>query len=104
MSQHKPDGWAILEQKQPDGRKEYFVFGSWSGGYLYGDSWRANSGIKSVEETDDSYLFHGYSGSVYTCFKHSEGRISAYNLGVLNSLAERSDATVVQYNDVKDNL
>jgi len=104
MSQHTPDGWAILEQEQPDKRKEYFVFGSWSGSYLYGDSWRANSGIKNVEETDDSYLFHGYSGSVYRCSKHSEGRISAYNVGVMTDLAERSNAKVVKYDDVKENF
>lgn len=104
MSEHRPDGWVIMEQEQSDGKKEYFVFGSWSGGYLYGDSWRANSGIKSVEKDGDDYLFHGYSGSVYRCSAHSEGRISAYNAGVMNHLAESSNATIVNYDDIKDSL
>ena len=78
-----------------DGANEYFVFGSWSGGYLDGDSWRRNSGITKVETDGDDYLFYGYSGSVYRCSKHSEGRISGYNAGVLNRICEISEAYTI---------
>lgn len=97
MSEYTPDGWVILEQTQKDGNKEYFVFGSWSGSYLYGDSWRANSGIKSVEKDEKECIFHGYSGSIYRCSIHSEGRISAYNEGILQNLANVSNAEVITY-------
>ena len=42
-----------------------------SGGYLDGDSWRVNSGITEVNETDNYYYFKGSSGSEYRCSKES---------------------------------
>ena len=32
-----------------------------------------NSGVAKVEDNGDSYLFHGYSGSIYKCNKESYG-------------------------------
>ena len=58
------DGFALL--KITDQEETYFkVFGSRSGGYLDGDSWRLNSGVASVKKDDNYYYFRGESGSCY---------------------------------------
>jgi hypothetical protein len=86
--EYTPDNWIVLKIST---EKEtiYKIFGTWRGGYLYGDSWRMNSGIKSVEEKDDHYLVHGYSSSVYKCYKECIG-YSTYTAGVLDSIIENS--------------
>jgi len=100
---HTPNGWNIIEQVL-DSKTDYYVFGSFSGGYLDGDSWRRNSGIKKIEEHEEYYLIHGFSGSVYKCYKNGEGRISVYNVGVLAHMCENSipQATVVMLEDMKN--
>lgn len=101
MPKYTPHGWVIF-QHTIDGKQEHYVFGSWRGGYLDGDSWRRNSGIKSVEETDDEYLFHGYSGSVYCCRKDSEGELSGYNAMILQRMLEANKGSeVIQYTDME---
>ena len=66
---YTPDNWVILKIKGDD--PHYRVLAGWSGGYTTGDSWRMNSGITKVEETENSYLFYGSSGSCYKCRKSS---------------------------------
>lgn len=83
-----PDKWLVLKI---DGEELiYKVFGSWSGGYLDGDSWKLNSGIESVEETNDAFLFKGFSGSVYKCRKNSYGS-NAYGAAIINGWMKESD-------------
>lgn len=99
MGEYSPDGWCIIKND-----KEYYVFGSWSGGYLGGDYWRRNSGIVEVEEGVELYYFHGNSGSCYVCNKNTEGRISAYNQGILHeTLAYNKEVgiplSVISYED-----
>lgn len=104
MNEYRPDGWVIIEVSTKDGGKEYFVFGSWSGGYLDGDSWRLNSGISKVEKDGDYFLFHGFSGSTYRCSEHGEDRISAYNGAILSNILETHkdrDAKIVSHKDIK---
>ena len=60
MNVYQPDLWVVLKIGDM-----YKVFGSWYGGYLHGDSWRLNSGIREVKIIDNKIEFHGYSGSVY---------------------------------------
>ena len=82
MSDYTPDNWVVIKFTQQVksgntgyGRTEkvfYKVLGGWSGGYLSGDSWRLNSGIVDVEETTDSFIFIGHSGSRYICDKTQE--------------------------------
>lgn len=98
--EYKPDGWCIIKHAHDKG-SDYYVFASWSDGYLYGDSWKRNSGITKVEEDGDDYLFHGYTGSVYRCSKHGEGRISGYNGGILNQICESNNARVVSVSEIK---
>jgi hypothetical protein len=69
---YTPDRWVVFTLKNSE-KTLYKVLGGWSGGYLDGDYWRVNSGIKSVEEDGDFYLFHGYSGSIYKCHKKRYG-------------------------------
>jgi hypothetical protein len=83
-----PEGWVIL--KIENSPPVYKVFGSWTGGYLKGDSWRINSGISRVEEDLHYYYFYGYSGSCYKCKKNRYGAISSWNQSVLNSFIEKS--------------
>lgn len=67
-----PDRWVILKLNN-EGKAFYKVLAGWSGSYLEGQSWRINSGITKVESKDNYYLFHGYSGSIYKCYKSSYG-------------------------------
>lgn len=81
---YTPEAWVVV-QLSPDLHK---VFAGWRGGFATGDSWKLNSGIEKTEETDDAYLFHGFSGSVYKCYKklESEAKLGAYNGAVLGKL------------------
>lgn len=84
---YTPDEWILIKIGGPT--PHYKVFGSWRGGYLSGDSWRMNSGVTSVEEKKDHYLFHGKSGSVYKCYKAYYGVSSPYNNSVLGSYKKK---------------
>lgn len=80
-NEYHPDNWVIIKIKGDD--PHYRVLAGWSGSYLYGPSWRMNSGITRVEEdviesefndkkyTKDVYKFYGSSGSCYICNKGS---------------------------------
>lgn len=70
MSKHFPDNWSVLHITVGS-TPHYRVIGGWSGGYATGDSWRMNSGIVSVKETDTHFIFYGSSGSEYHCHKNS---------------------------------
>ncbi len=66
MNIYTPTGWKLFKNEG-----DYYVFGSWIGTGLYGDSWRRNSGIVKVEEDDNYYYFYGYTGSCYKCHKEN---------------------------------
>ena len=83
-----PDYWVILKFTVED-KIYYKVFASFVGGYLDGDRWRMNSGIVSVTESDDSYLFAGASGSVYSCRK-SKYRTTAYAQQILEGFMSQA--------------
>lgn len=68
---YTPDFWCVI--KVNSNTPHYRIFGSWSGDYLNGSSWRMNSGIVDVEEDGASFLFYGSSGSVYKCSKAMYG-------------------------------
>ena len=69
MSNYNPDNWVVIKMDGDD--PHYRVLAGWSGGYLYGNSWRMNSGITRVEDAGDCYKFYGSSGSYYSCDKES---------------------------------
>jgi hypothetical protein len=84
-----PDKWVILRMTN---KKEivYKVLAGWSGGYLYGQSWKLNSGITKIEDEVTYYLFHGYTTSVYKCFKTSYG-LNSITIGVLESFMKQAE-------------
>jgi hypothetical protein len=67
-NEYTPNVWCLVKH-----HGETKVLGSWRGGYLDGDSWRLNSGIVSVEDDGDAWVFHGNSGSAYRCRKGAYG-------------------------------
>lgn len=93
MSTYSPDRWVMLQLTNTDGATHYRIFGSWSGGYLDGDSWKLNSGVETVSITDNIYSFEGTSGSVYKCHKRGYGT-TGYGAGVLSGLIEDSKKLV----------
>lgn len=97
---YTPDGWTLVKITGTD--PHYRVFGSWRGGYLNGDSWRMNSGITSVTEEDNYYVFKGSSGSEYYCHKEGYGRLGSYGMGVLSHYAENSQGTLSNIEEMPD--
>ena len=89
MNYYIPDKWVVVKIEGGEFPLTYKVFGCWYGGYLNGDSWKMNSGITKVTKEEDCYLFEGYSGSIYKCFKGNYGT-HMYGQGVLNDIIQRS--------------
>ena len=78
-----PNSWVLISLGKPN---QYKIFGSWIGGYLSGDSWRLNSGIKSSTLENNVFIVKGYSGSVYHCGTNNYGVAGSYNQGILEGL------------------
>lgn len=76
MNYYHPDKFKILKI-QSEGLTTYKVLAGWQGGFFSTDSWRLNSGIKSVRVSEFpeyfEYEFIGYSGSIYNCADITEG-------------------------------
>lgn len=82
---YTPDKWVIVKFAKPDGEVFYKVLGSWSGGYLHGDSWRLSSGLEKIEVDGNYLLMRNYSGSTYKVHKNMEG-MNVIASGVYNSM------------------
>jgi len=97
---NQPDNWIILKIQDNDSHF-YKVLAGWSGGYLDSDSWRMNSGIAKIEQTDYYYDFIGESGSIYHCNKQSE-TVRMNIGGVLKQLLKKypDSVTVVTAEDI----
>jgi len=93
-----PERWVILKMDNT----YYKVFGSWSGSYLVGESWKLNSGIKKVEQDEEFYYFIGFSNSCYKCCKKSYGINTLFTRSVLNQIIERGNGLVELLDDVDD--
>jgi hypothetical protein len=81
---YQPDKFLVLKITNSKDETHHRIFGTWSGGYLDGDSWRLNSGIVKVEAQGPFLLFHGSSGSLYKVHKDMYGA-SAYTGSVITS-------------------
>jgi len=84
MASYNPDNYVLVKHTDPQDKDEWFyrLIGGWGGGYLSGDSWRANSGIVKVKhhKKDGRYTVYGGSGSAYTVY--GEPRMTmAVNMG-----------------------
>lgn len=67
----KPDNWVMIEfdnSEDPNTIAKFKVFAGW-----FHEEWKMNSGVKLIEEDEDYYYFHGYSGSCYQCNKKRYG-------------------------------
>jgi hypothetical protein len=102
MSTHTPDRWVIVEMDTGT-EKIHKVLGSWYGGYGGSDEWRFSSGIVKIVETMTSYLVANASGSVYTCYKNSEG-MSTYTESIYLRLKESAEKDGMKLNiiDIKE--
>lgn len=87
MSAYYPHNWVVIKIVAPT-ETLYKVLAGWSGDYLTGSSWKLNSGITRVEDDGDAWLFHGHSGSVYRCTKHSY-ELRANNAGIWSQIKDR---------------
>ena len=106
MSDYTPDKWAIVHITSKDHPPIDKVVGSWYGNFTGGDSWRINSGIEKVVDTENVYEVHGYSGNVYYCKKGCEG-MSAYTEMVMNNMAtqlEEGGLGMMKVIDIKEIL
>lgn len=96
MQQH-PHRWMVLKTtlQTEDGRSvvEHRVFGVWTGGYIHGDSWRLNSGIKEIKEDEDFYTFIGFSGSEYVCHKNGYGT-SGYGASIIEAFKQQKNLEI----------
>ena len=84
-----PNAWVIIEVNH-EGKQFQKILSGWSGGYLYGNSWRMSSPIKEMHIDIDSDWITATteSGSTYRLLKESQGlRIS--NAGIWNELKEK---------------
>ena len=87
---YTPDKYVILEITDKDGKTFNKVFATWMGSYLSGEEWRMNSGIVKAEDDGDRRIFHGESGSKYSCHKDSYGVAGLYNLATLQGFLDRN--------------
>ena len=96
MSTYTPDTWVMVKITYK-GEDIYKILAGWSGSYLYGSSWKLNSGVTKVELEGDYYSFYGHSGSVYQCHKNAYG-FSGYTSQVYSNLVkdieDRDDVTM----------
>jgi hypothetical protein len=99
---YAPDQWELVKITGTD--PHYRVFGSWSGGYLDGDSWRLNSGITRCESVGDYYFFYGHTGSVYKCRKDCYGIRSPYNAAELNRIVTSAHGAAENVPEMPSNL
>lgn len=73
MKIYHPDYWQVYKLTTEEHGVVFKVLAGWSGSYLHGTSWKINSGIESVVESDSHWDVTGFSGSVYRLSKEREG-------------------------------
>ena len=86
---YSPDGWSIFHINS-NGDHTYKIFGSWSGGYLDGDSWRLSSGTDDLsfgfDDEKKLIVAPQASGSTYLVSPFGYRRHNAYATGVIQNL------------------
>ena len=103
---YTPDRWIVIKVNSPTDSVEKVLAG-WYGGFTEGDFWKLNSGNEEVIDKGDHYVFKGYSGSEYICYKNRYGLT-----GLTSSILEHFKKTapegctleiVKKYNNEKEN-
>jgi len=80
-----PDRWIIIKIKSKEFGTIYKLLCVWLGGYTQGESWKINSGIKTVIDEGNYYTVIGYSKSEYCCYKESEG-MNLYMINIFENI------------------
>ena len=101
--QYEPDSWVIVKITSTLGQ-HYRVLAGWSGSYLYGSSWKLNSGIVRYEDVGNAYNFYGDSGSVYTCYKTGERMNGIMSMTFANLAEQNSDTCWIEVVSIKEFL
>lgn len=76
MSGYNPDRWLLIKFTPPNNKPTFYkVFGTWSGSYLYGSSWKLSSGVESAKYNADlkTWILPQSSGSTYYLHENAEG-------------------------------
>lgn len=97
-SVNNPDCWILVDMLFEGGVRETKILAGWSGGYLDGDYWKLNSGVKDVEEGEDFYVVTGHSGSKYYLYKGFEEVRMAIG-EPLSRIVEHHDGRVIRMRD-----
>lgn len=90
-SNYYPDKWLIIEINDRENAPLHKVFGTWSGSYLYGDSWRMNSGIVGVHSKGGHITIAGNSGSHYIVSDKNYGA-TVYGANIISDLIRKSES------------
>jgi hypothetical protein len=69
---HTPDNWVKLKLLLKSGEISEKLLVGWSGGYLYGDSWRISSQPEKVTKEGDYWVFTTRSGNQYRCHEEAQ--------------------------------
>jgi len=85
----RPDSWVILEVNN-EGEQFQKILAGWSGSYLYGDSWRMSSPIKTldIKLDSDSITATTESGSIYILSTSRQG-LRMSNAGIYDQLKKK---------------
>lgn len=97
----KPDAWIIVKIKNKN-ETVHKIAAGWNGGYLHGNSWRVNSGIKSVDYKDGFYRFFGFSGSIYECHQSTYSR-KICNMPALERIISACENQKAEYEILDEN-
>jgi len=76
---YTPRNWIVVEITSASGKKIEKVLATWGI-----SEWKLNSGNQHVQEFNDCWEFHGYSGSTYVCYKDCYG-MNSYMEGIYNN-------------------
>jgi len=77
METYTPDSWTVLRLSGK--RTVTRILSTWNSSLTSAPEWRLNSGIESVEEYEDHFVFTGYSGSTIIAYKDRRGRTRLMN-------------------------
>ena len=92
--EYTPDKWVMLKMVY-ESETIYKILASWYGGYLYGDSWKLNSGVTGVIDTGRYLVFTGHSGSTYRVHKDAYG-MNFYTSTVLAAWEEDDSGVEIE--------
>lgn len=98
VSMDTPDRWIVVTIALPGETPYDKVLMGWTGSYMGSASWQLNSGNKEVIEYEDSFVFRGFSGSVYKCLKSRYGT-TIMSASVLQKLLENPNVSINSHYD-----